>query len=335
MTSNDETTRSKEADAIGRVSGRLLEAVFRARLVVVTGKGGVGKTTVSAALSQLGAASGRRILACEVGSQPGAPSRLGEALTGKPTASTVEPMEIAPNLDLVLLSPEEGHRAFLHDVLPFGFLADRALNAKPLQRFLSATPALLELGILYRGLALMKQKQRNGAHKWDTLILDAPATGHAVAFASLPEVALRIFPTGPIGRALREGIEVLSDPHRTVAVITTLPESLPVAEALELKKGLEDQNLRVEGIIANIVPADPFTADEHEGVQAWLLRHQESGGGAPAEILGHRTMGRLNRAKNALNRLRSEAEHALVTVREQREAGMSLVDWVASELAGA
>lgn len=334
MTDRDETNRSK-ATALGHVSGRLLEAVFRARLVVVTGKGGVGKTTVSAALAQLGASSGRRILACEVGAEPGAPSRLAEALTGKATPSTIEPVAIAPNLDLVLLTPEEGHRAFLRDVLPFGFLADKAMNAKPLQRFLSATPALLELGILYRGLALMKQTLRNGEPKWHTLILDSPATGHAVAFASLPEVALRIFPTGPIGRALREGIEVLTDPHRTVAIITTLPESLPVSEALELKKGLEAQNLRVEGIIANIVPTDPFTGEEHEAVQAWLARHHESGGNAPAEILGHRSVGRLNRAKAALNRLQAEAERALVTVREQREAGVSLVDWVASELAGA
>lgn len=324
-----------DATQSGKTTGRVLEAVLRARLVVVTGKGGVGKTTVTAALAKVAAATGHRVLACEVGQAPGVPSRLAEALTGEAIGSPSEPVPIAPNLDLVLLTPEAGHRAFLRDVLPLGFLADRALKAKPLQRFLSAAPALLELGVLYRGLALMKQTRRDGQPRWQTLVLDAPATGHAVAFASLPEVALRIFPTGPIGRALKEGVAVLTDPERTVSIVTTLPESLPVAEALELVKGLEAQNVRVEGIIANLVPADPFTAGEQAAVKGWLEGHHAAGGDAPDQMLGHRSMGRLNRARSALDRLRTDAGRALVTIREQREAGGSLVDWVASELAGA
>lgn len=320
---------------VKQTNAKVLEAVFRARLVVVTGKGGVGKTTVAAALARLASQSGRRILACEVGQAPGVPSRLAEALTGHAVPSTAEPEQIAPNLDLVLLTPEEGHRAFLRDVLPLGFLADRALKAKPLQRFLSAAPALLELGVLYRGLALMKQKRRDGEHRWHTLILDAPATGHAVAFASLPEVALRIFPSGPIGRALKEGIAVLSDPNHTVSVITTLPESLPVAEALELMKGLEGQNVRVEGVIANLVPVDPFAEGEHAAVDTWLADHAAARGQEEGDVLGHRSMGRLKRATAALDKLKSDAGRALLTVREKKDEGMSLVDWVASELAGA
>lgn len=317
------------------VSGRMLEAVFRARLAVVTGKGGVGKTTVAAAIAKLAAKSGLRVLACEIGQEPGVPSRLGEALGGKPTLSSSEPVPIAPNLDLVLLTPADGHRAFLRDVLPLGFLADRALRAKALQRFLAAAPALQELGVLYRGLSLIKQMRRADEPRWNLLVLDAPATGHTVAFASLPEVALRIFPTGPIGRALREGADVLTDPHRTVTIVTTLPEALPVAEALELVHGLEEQNMRVEGIVANIVPDNPFLEGEQASTEEWLTRKHAEGGHAPVDVLGYRSLGRLDRARAALDKLREEAHRTLLTVRERHNEGEPLVDWVARELEGA
>jgi anion-transporting ArsA/GET3 family ATPase len=307
-----------------------LEELLSARVLLVTGKGGTGKTTLAAALGRLAAARGKRVLLAEIGQEEiGAKtattrSPLLESLGVPGPQSSGAPREIAANLWAVLLTPEAGHRAFLHDILPFGFLIDRALRAEPLKRFLAAAPAFSELGVLYRGLQFVKA-ERGGVPEWDLVIIDAPASGHALAFATLPQMLLKVIPGGPIGRTAREGISILTDPRRTVAVIATLPETLPVSEALELAAGLARSNLRVHGIVANQMPADPFSPAEHEALAALLGK---------TRVLGSRTLQRLGRAQAALRRLREAAARVLVVL-EQDERGAGLVSAVAAALAGA
>lgn len=303
---------------------RGLDSLLSARVVLVTGKGGTGKTTVAAALARLAAARGKRVLVAELGQEAAQHSPLLEALGAGRRASTLEPQQVDGNVWSVLLTPEAGHRAFLHDVLPFGFLVDRALRAEPLRRFLAAAPAFSELGVLFRGLQFVKAEKRRGVPEWDLVIIDAPASGHALAFATLPQILLKVIPGGPIGRTAREGISILTDPTRTVAVIATLAETLPVSEALELAEGLARSNLRVHGIVANQVPQDPFSAAEHEALAALL---------GTTHVLGSRTLQRLARAKAALRRLEQAALRILV-VREQAETGQPLVRAVAGDLSG-
>lgn len=306
-----------------------LAGLIDKRVVLVTGKGGVGKTTVAAAIVRLAREAGKRVLAGEVGTELGRPSSLRQLLTGADTPLPDEPVELEPGLDAMLFTPESGHRAFLREVLPLGFLADRALKAEPLRRFLNGAPAFAELGVLYRGLQSVKEERR-GQRRWDLVVLDAPASGHALALASLPEVALRVISGGPIGRALKDGHDLLTDKARTVAVVTTLPESLPVAEALELVKGLRKSRVEVHGLIANLVPEDPFTAEEHAALDGVL-----AAGAGPEAVLGSRSLGRLRRATAALDRLRDQAGDLLYTVRETASRGPELVRHVASELAPA
>lgn len=305
-----------------------LEQLLSTRFVVVTGKGGVGKTTVTAALARLASRKGKQVLVAEVGSNPNAPSSLIQTLTGRAIQPQTEVFSLLQNIDAVLLTPDAGHRAFLRDVMPLGFLAERALKAEPLKRFLNAAPAFAELGVLYQGLQLLKQERRKGVPRWDLVLLDSPATGHAIAFASLPHVVQKLIPAGPIGRAVREGLELLNDPARTKAIVTTLPEALPVSEALELVAGLEKHKVDVHGLVVNLVPTDPFTADEHQRLHEYFTQASSSG-----DFLGARSLGRLRRATHALGRLKENASQALFTVREQLVRGPSLVEAVASELA--
>lgn len=304
-----------------------LAELLSARLLVVTGKGGVGKTTVAAAFARVAADKGKRVLACEVDVEAGHPSRLCEALLGTALTGSAEPQEVAPGIDHVVLTADAGHRAFLRDILPFGFLADRAMKAEPVRRFLGAAPAFQELGVLYRGLQFLKV-EKGGRPRWDLLVLDSPATGHALAFATLPEVMLKIIPGGPVGRAMREGLEVLTDPKRTMAVVTTLPEQLPVSEALELVAGLEKSRIQVKGVVANLVPHDPFDAEEHAALDDVFASDAGQKG-----ILGHRSVGKLRRAKTALHRLRGEVGRAMFEIRETHERGVPLIEAVARELA--
>lgn len=304
-----------------------LDGLLSARVLLVTGKGGTGKTTLSAALGKLAAARGKRVLVAEIGQEPppGGPPRrspLLEALGERGGLDSAAPREIHAGMWAVALTPEAGHRAFLHDVLPFGFLVDRALRAEPLRRFLAAAPAFSELGVLFRGLQFVKQEGARGSPRWDLVIIDAPASGHALAFASLPQILLKVIPGGPVGRAAREGLSVLTDPLRTRAVVATLPETLPVSEALELAEGLARSNLSVHGIVVGQMPHDPFSAAEHEALAELL---------GPTRVLGSRTLQRLRRAQAALRRLRKAAARVLV-VREREERGAELVSAVADDL---
>lgn len=305
-----------------------MNQLFSSQLVMITGKGGVGKSTLTASLARLGAESGKRVLVAEVGNTPDAPSVVHAALRGEERPGSLEPVEVEPNIRRVYITPEIGHRAFLRDVLPLGFLADRALKAEPLKRFLNAAPAFAELGILYRGMQLLQQKRRNGEYEHQLLLLDAPATGHALAFASLPEAIMRLIPAGPIFRACRDGLAILRDPKRTTSIVATLPEALPATEALELKAGLERNQLHVGAVVVNQVPFDPFSPDEYQALRDCL-----AGDLADVRLLGERSLGRLNRAQAALTRLQEGVGKALITVREHVDRGPALVDAIATELA--
>jgi anion-transporting ArsA/GET3 family ATPase len=293
-----------------------LTQLLERKLVIVTGKGGVGKTTVTAALARAVAAAGKRVLCAEIVAHPDSPSQLRDALGGP--VPTEEPVRVAPNIDVVLLTPTMGHRRFLQDTLPLKVLADAAMRSAGLKRFLSAAPGFSDMGVMYRALDLMKKPQ------WDLMLLDSPATGHALALAQIPEFLLRVIPSGPIGRVAADGLKILQDPQQTAALVVTLPETLPVTEALELANGLGKHKVPVNGLIVNRVPADPFSADE----RAALNKVMNNGNG----VLGGRELKRIERSDAALRLLATKGAQPVTQLHEREMKGPQLVERVADEL---
>jgi anion-transporting ArsA/GET3 family ATPase len=293
-----------------------LTQLLERRLVIVTGKGGVGKTTVTAALARAVAATGKRVLCAEIVAHPDTPSQLREALGGK--APTEEPVRVANNVDAVLLTPTMGHRRFLQDTLPLKVLADAAMRSVGLKRFLLAAPGFSDMGVMYRALDLMNKGT------WQTMLLDSPATGHALALAQIPEFLLRVIPKGPIGRVAADGLKILTDPKQTQAVVVTLPETLPVTEALELAKGLEKHRVPVNGLIVNRVPKDPFSADERAAVRRLVSK----GHG----VLGGRELKRIERSDAALKLLAMSSPKPVMQLYEREAKGPELVERIADEL---
>ena len=293
------------------------------RLVIVTGKGGVGKTTVAAALARKWAAAGRRVLAAEIVAHEDTPSQLSQALGGP--RPTEEPVLVAKDIWLVLLTPSMGHRRFLQDTLPLRLLADAAMRSAGLRRFLLAAPGFSDMGIMYRMLDLMRLRHPSGGPLYEACIIDSPATGHALALAQIPELLLRIIPGGPIARAAREGIEVLTDPRTCAAVVVTLPETLPVTESLELAQGLGKHRVPVAGVIVNRVPQNPFSEEERGALEKLISEGQQ--------VFGQRELRRIARADAALELLRQRtggAEH--LVVREIEAQGPQVAEQVAVEL---
>lgn len=281
----------------------LLQLVQR-RCIIVTGKGGVGKTTLTAALGRAYAAQGRRVLLAEIVPSAETPSALAEALGD--TKLTEEPHKLGDNLWGTLLTPTMGHLRFLQDALPIKLLADTAMRSQGLKKFLAAAPGFSDMGVMYRMLDLLKRKQSDGGLMWEVCVIDSPATGHALALAQIPEFLTRVIPGGPIFRAAQEGVGVLTDPAVTGCVIVTLPETLPVTEAIELEKGLAKHKLPVSAIVVNRVPQDPFSSEERAALNPVVSQ----------SVFGAREMRRIERAKQALELLKEKHPQASVVLTE-------------------
>jgi anion-transporting ArsA/GET3 family ATPase len=282
-------------------------------LIVVTGKGGTGKTVLAAALARLAVSAGKRVLACEVGRDMTSPSPLLGLLAPEAKAAN-EPQRIGERLAHLVLRGDDGVREFLRDALPFKFMADRALKVDAVRRFLDAAPAFAEMGVLYRGMRLIDQTRKDGAPEYDVMILDAPASGHTLAFASLPDTILKVFTGGPIATAARAGIALLRDPSKTTCVAATLPEALPVSEVTELCVGLRQRGVHIGAVVANQVPHDPFTEEERAALASHL----------PHEVLGRRALVRIDKAAEALARLR-ELGAPIFQVFSHAASGQALV----------
>lgn len=294
----------------------LLELAER-RCVIVTGKGGVGKTSVTAALGRAWAKQGKRVLVAEIVPHPDTPSQLKEAL-GAPTP-TEEPQRIGDNLWLALVTPTIGHLRFLQDALPIKLLADAAMKSQGLRRFLSAAPGFSDMGVMYRMLDLLKRRHPDGGDQFDICVIDSPATGHALALAQIPEFLTRVIAGGPIRRAAEEGVATLTNAKITGCVIVTLPETLPVTEAIELEKGLGKHGLPVSCIAVNRVPNDPFTSEE----RAVLA-------GVPRTVFGAREVQRIERSNAALELLNQLHPHRSVVLKEVEGTGSTVTQNLAN-----
>lgn len=133
-----------------------MKSLLPLRAVLVTGKGGVGKTTVAASVARFAAQQGKRVLVSEIANEDATTSALADVLGIEKLHD--QPVEIAPNLKVVALAPALGHQRFLRDVLPVNFLADAAMKAGAIRRFFSAAPTFPEMGVLYRLLDLVRLK---------------------------------------------------------------------------------------------------------------------------------------------------------------------------------
>lgn len=244
-------------------------ALLNRRIILVTGKGGVGRTTTTAALARACARAGRRVLIAEIGDPESGWSPLARLYGREQLPEDPTPLE--RGVDGCLLWATKGHGMFAEKMLPVGALARAAMKSKALERLLDAAPSFQEMGVFYHFLGLVKQQRSGGAPMWDTMIVDMPATGHTLALTGLPTVLLRLMPTGPIAELLREGQAYLNNPKQTACFVVTLPETLPVTEALELIDGLRETNMHVGAVLVNKVVEDVFSAQE----RAWLSERLE------------------------------------------------------------
>ena len=249
----------------------LADRLRRQQLVVVTGKGGVGKTTVSAALGRLLASRGRRVLLLEVDPRENLHHLLGVPPSGG------EIVEAGARLRLQNVRPIAVVEELVRQRLRVELLVRRVLRSPVFQHFVEAGPGFKELAILIHALHLAGGDERAGG---ELVLLDAPATGHGVSLLAAPSLVSEAIPHGPVGHLAHQLAALVADPERCGILIVTSAEEMPVDEALELIALLGGRlRRRPEAVIVNglyppVGGAAAGTPEAAEALGLWIERRR-------------------------------------------------------------
>jgi anion-transporting ArsA/GET3 family ATPase len=216
------------------------------RLILVVGKGGVGRSTVAAAIAGRLAAQGKKTLLYETS----ATDRFGDYF-GKPAVGT-EPSELAPNLWAVNTTPASALAEYGLMILKFKTVYEMVFENRVTKAFLRAIPGLDDYALLGK-VWFHTTEEKRGKPVWDTVVFDMPASGHSVSMLRVPWVISETVPEGPLTRDARSIKELLCDPARTAAVLVTLAEEMPVNEAIELEAKLSALGIVPQHMVVNQV----------------------------------------------------------------------------------
>lgn len=264
-------------------------------LVVVTGKGGVGKTTVAAALGLVAARCGKRAIVAEVARRTDVAGILGTA-SGRRDRVFVE-HEIADGLFHISIDPEDALAEYLNDQLGSSSLASVLSSSRMFGLLAAATPGLRELLTIGKVWELSQPERRTpGAAPYDLVVVDAPATGHGVAILGAPRTFADAAAGGPVTRQAERIDATISDPAQTGLVAVARAEEMPVTETLHLQEALRDRLGReLDAVVVNRLEPDVITPTEAKR----LAEHAEH----PAVALTLHTVARTRRQRAQVGRL--------------------------------
>lgn len=273
------------------------------RLVFVTGKGGVGKTTVAVALGLRAAAAGKRAIVCEVSAQENASRMFDHAEVG------FHEVEMEENLWSISIDPDESMREYVLLQLKVRAMRDMLFRSRIFNYLAAATPGLKELVTIGKiwELAQLDRKVKSG-RKYDLVIVDAPATGHGIGFLQTPRTFAGIARVGPIHSQAQQLDRLITDQKHTGVAIVALPEEMPVNESAALEADLRDEvGVAVDRIYVNALYPERFSGEEAERLSK--LAEDEGGAvrAAARAAVSEHDRARSQRAQLARLRRRAQA----------------------------
>ena len=240
-----------------------LDELGRRRFLFVTGKGGVGKTTVSAAIASGLAAKGKRVLIAMCHTK----ERLSAIMGTPPIGENL--VQVGPSVWAVNISPEQALREYGEMVIKVKTLSNAVFGNQYVQSFLRAVPGLYEWSMLGKAWFHTTEVDKAGHHRFDVVILDAPATGHGLDMLRVPKVILEVAPPGALRRDAERAWKLFNDPKESGVIVVSLPEEMPTTETVELLGTLDRElHLPVLQLFVNGVIPPLFDDSERDALAA-------------------------------------------------------------------
>jgi anion-transporting ArsA/GET3 family ATPase len=240
-----------------------MASLLEKRLIVVTGKGGVGKTTVAVALGLACARAGKRTMVAEVAQQERVSRVFRREGLGYSEA------ELSDNLFGMSINPERALKEYLGQQVG-GALGSVLFNNRIFEYFAAAAPGVRELATVGKVWELAQPQRRDSRTRpYDVVIMDAPASGSGLALLRSPRTFGDIARVGPIRRRADMIHDFLTDPARTALVAVALPQEMPVNETLEFRGKLKrEMGMRTQAVVVNSLLPERFSAEEAERIEA-------------------------------------------------------------------
>ena len=241
-----------------------MDDMFEKRLLFVTGKGGVGKSTVALALGLAAAAQGKRTIVCELSAQEHASRAFRRAEIG------FHEVELRDNLWAISIDPDHSMREYILLQTHIRAMGDLLYRSRIFSYLAAATPGLREMVTIGKiwELAQLDRKVQRGRH-YDLVIVDAPATGHGIGFLQVPKTFAEIARVGPIHAQAKTIHGLLTDPQRAGVAIVSSPEEMAVNESVQLERELtKSVGIAVDRVYLNGLYEQRFSATEGERIAA-------------------------------------------------------------------
>lgn len=302
------------------------------KLLFVTGKGGVGKTTIAAALGTLAADHGKRTLVCEVDAKGNLSDFFEAGRTG------FDPTPISENLFAMSMNTEESLKEYLSLQLKIPVIARIGPLARTFDFVATAAPGVKE--ILTVGKLAWEVREQH----YDLVVVDASASGHIVGQLAAPDAINELVQVGLVRDQTGWMLDILGDPAQTGVVIVAAPEEMPVQETIELAGRLREETVvELAAVIVNRVLPELFNAGEEalferlRGDEALVATLAEAGGGPVEPILDAAELAVSLRRSRAvhLQKLRTElagTEMLYVPYLFQRSHGVRATNRIAGHL---
>jgi anion-transporting ArsA/GET3 family ATPase len=278
-----------------------MASILDKRMIFVTGKGGVGKSTVSAALGVVASRRGKRVIVCEVAQQ----ERISRVFRGEGVG--YHETEIAPGLFAFSIDPQRALEEYLLLQIRIKPVYEMMFKNRIFTYFASAAPGLRELVTIGKvwELAQLDRRVKRG-DKYDLVVVDAPATGHGLGLLRTPKTFGDIARVGPVKRQADTIFNFVTDAERTAVCAVAWPEEMPVNETLDLQEELETElGMELDQVFMNGLYPMLFSKAEAETVRERYEREIGRTGGDGIKLVRRAA---LRAALSEHHRARSQRE---------------------------
>jgi anion-transporting ArsA/GET3 family ATPase len=283
---------------------KTLSDLLRRRVVFLLGKGGVGTTSVSAALALAASDRGNSVLAMEADTR----APMANAFGVKPA---FEPVMVSERLFTMVLQGRHSLEEYLKLVIPARAVMRAVFSSRLYQFFVNAAPGLKELMMLGK-IYYEAERKFGGRDHWDLIVVDGPASGQALSLLKMPTAAQQTFGDSVVGREAGNIGRALRDEAETAVVLVTTPEPLPISETLETAQTLREMGIKPAAIVFNRSRTLNFSNHDVAKLKEHLIAAGKASDADSFGTIAKAELDRASQAEKALAQLRAETSAPVI-----------------------